>query len=83
MTYKLRAECSHDVAEFIQKSHGQMKNFKMERDKLFPDVVFKFESDLPLNKIILTLRDIEDSHVMYQTVKPIKQYTGKRNYDLN
>ena len=82
MIYKLRAECSNDVMKFIEKAHGHMENFKMERDKQFPDVDFEFESKLNLDEIILILRDIDDGHVMVQTVKPIKEYTGERNYEL-
>ena len=30
----------------------------------------------------MTLKDIDDSHVMYQTVQPIEKYNGERDYDL-
>lgn len=82
MIYKLRAECSNDVALFIQNAHSQMTNFKMQKDKELPDVDFEFETELELDIIVLTLKNIEDSHVMYQTLKPINEYTGERNYDL-
>ena len=82
MIYKLRAECSNDVVQFIQNAHSQMTNFKMQKDKELPDVEFEFETELALDEIILTLKEIEDSHVMYQTVKPIDEYTGERDYDL-
>ncbi len=80
-TYKLRAECSQDVAEFIQNVHSQLKSFKMIKDDELPDVYFEFETELALDEIILTLKDIEDSHVMFQTVQPIEKYTGERNYE--
>ena len=59
-----------------------MTNFKMQKDKELPDVEFEFETELALDEIIMTLQDIDDSHVMYQTVKPIDEYTGERDYDL-
>ena len=82
MKYKLRAECSNDVVLFIQNTHSQMLNFSMVKYPELPDVDFEFETELALEEIILILKDIEDSHVMYQTVKPIEEYTGDRDYNL-
>lgn len=82
MKYKLRAECSNDVAQFIMKAHSQMTNFKMQKDEELPDVEFDFETELAIDEIIMTLQDIDDSHVMYQTVQPIDKYTGERDYNL-
>lgn len=83
MKYKLRAECSQDILNFLEKSGNQMMSFKMTREDLtFPDAEFEFETKLTLDEIILILKGIIDSHVMYQTVKPISEYTGERNYDL-
>jgi hypothetical protein len=82
MKYKLRAECSNDVAQFIMNAHSQMTKFKMQKDKELPDIEFEFETELALDEIIMTLQDIDDSHVMYQTVQPIEKYTGERDYDL-
>ena len=81
--YKFRAECSHDVVEFIIKIRTQLINFKMDSVPGFPDVEFEFETELRLDKIITVLKSIGDSHVMYQTVKPLAEYTGERNYSLN
>jgi hypothetical protein len=82
MNYKLRAESLNDVVEFIQNEYSHMKNFNMKRDELLPDVDFEFETDLTLDAIIFKLKNINDSHVMYQTIKPINEYTGARNYEL-
>lgn len=82
MKYKLRAECSNDVARFIMNAHSLMTNFKMQKDDELPDVEFEFETELALDEIIMTLQDIDDSHVMYQTIQPIEKYTGERDYDL-
>jgi hypothetical protein len=83
MKYKLRAECSHDIAQFIANSHGDFIMFEMGRPiKGLPDVDFVFESKLKKKDIIKRLKEIEGSHVMYQTVEKINKYTGERNYDL-
>lgn len=82
MKYRLRAESSNDVSLFIQKTHWRMNSFSMLKYNKLPDIDFQFETDLKLEEIILILKDIEDSHVMYQTVKPIEEYTGDRDYNL-
>jgi hypothetical protein len=80
MTYKLRAECSKDVAVFIEYAHALFTSFKMQKLDGFPDVEFEFETSLSLDDLILCLKTIVDSHVMYQTVNLLQDYTGKRNY---
>lgn len=78
MKYKLRAECSHDVARFISATHQHLSELKMTRMKNIPDVELEFETEFPLNKVITSLKVVPDSHVMWQTVKPIDEYTGER-----
>ena len=34
-------------------------------------------------ELIEKMREVVDSHVMIQTLQPIEQYTGERNYKLN
>lgn len=82
--YKLRAESSTDVMNFLDVIYLKLISFSMMRiDHNFPnDVVLEFETELNLKEIISYLRDIEDSHVMYQTVKPIMEYTGERDYEM-
>lgn len=81
MLYKLRAECSHDIALFIQKAHTEFTEFKMVKKTGFPDVEFEFMTALELDEIELILEEIQDSHVMCQTVKPLDEYDGERNYN--
>lgn len=88
MKYKLRAECSRDVLNFIQAANDCMSTFNMTRinDPLsnrMPDVAFEFEIDLELSEVIDLLKTIPDSHIMYETVEPIEQYDGERNYKVN
>jgi len=83
MNYKLRAESTTDVVNFIKTAHELLINFKLESAPLTPDVYFEFETDLSLDEIILILKEIEDSHVMYQTLNTLESFTGLRNYDLD
>ena len=81
-TYKLRAECSQDVSSFIAKAHMQMQTFSMIKIDYLQDCEFVFESNLTLNEIVYVLKDLVDCHVMYQTVKPIDEFTGERNFEM-
>ncbi len=81
--YKLRAEVSRDVIEFLGIAHTDLTDFRMTRVNLFiPDVEFEFETHLSLTEVIQQLKRLIDGHVMYQTVKPINEYTGERNYSM-
>lgn len=78
MKYKLRAECIMDITRIIDVAGVHMNNFKMDKHKDLPDAEFEFDIDLELSEIIAILKNIPDSHVMYETVKPIEEYTGIR-----
>ncbi len=82
--YKFRAECFHDVQEFIPLVFAQGKPFafKIYPDTLFPDAEVEIEADISLEDMRSLMRQVFDSHVMVQTVMPIDQYTGERNYEL-
>ena len=43
-----------------------------------PDVVLIFQAKINLEEIKYTLREIQNNHVMYETVEYIENYTGKR-----
>jgi hypothetical protein len=77
-TYKLRAEGLNDFLAFLQNDmYFKMKYFTIEPTG-FPDVVVTFETSSSLSEIKEKLREVPDSHVMLQTVKPINEYTGDR-----
>ena len=78
MKYKLRAECAHDVEQFIKKMEGYTWNHKVMQIKDFPDVEFTFDSEVNRERIKDILRMILDSHVMIETIKPLEEYTGER-----
>lgn len=82
MKYQFRAECRHDAERFYEENSEAIANLTITPWEGFPDVDVTFESHLELNEIIELMKDIDDGHVMYQTVKPIDEYTGERDYDL-
>lgn len=86
-TYKLRAECLHDVNVFIEKlgrhSWGAIESYRVEflrfdDGKRMPDCELEFVSGLTLKTILKLLSKIEDGHVMLETVQTLKKYTGER-----
>ncbi len=74
--YKFRAECLHDVHEFIKKL-PQYSEYRVFRT-LFPDVVCELKSALPLEGLKKILKTIPDSHVMLDTLTLKSDYTGER-----
>jgi hypothetical protein len=82
-TYKFRAESLTDALYFYGASksiHGRLITNPI--NEFNPDVVCIFQSKNSLETIINEMKKIQDGHVMWQTVRPIDQYTGERNYDL-
>jgi hypothetical protein len=55
----------------------KIKSFTIEPMGV-PDVVVTFDTSSSLSEIKQKLREVPDSHVMLQTVKPINEYTGER-----
>ena len=91
-TYMFRAEFPKDVESFFrllpqdELVEAVIKEgcLKIEHElHPIPDrhVVIKVKS-LKLEALRDILRKIEDGHVMLQTIMPIAQYEGLRNYDL-
>jgi hypothetical protein len=77
-TYKLRAEGLNDFLAFLQNDmYFKIKSFTIEPIGV-PDVVVTFDTSSSLSEIKQKLREVPDSHVMLQTVKPINEYTGER-----
>jgi hypothetical protein len=78
-TYKLRAEGLNDFLSFLQTGmYMRMKSFTIEPIGV-PDVVVSFVTDASLSEIKSKLREVQDSHVMLETIKPINEYTGERD----
>lgn len=76
MTYKLIAECFLEVFNFIERF--KPITFKIINESDSPDVEFEFDSNGNIDLNINAINQIEDCHVMAQTIKPINEYTGER-----
>ena len=80
-TYALRAEAPRDIMLFIKA----IRNESAFKQLLIPDDVdasLVFLSGLSLDELRECIGGIDDGHVMRQTVMPISEYTGERNYEL-
>ena len=79
--YKLRAECLQDVGNFLRRVSNQLINYSIINIPghcYLPDVEFIFHTELALDEIIITLKGIDDGHVMVETVERLSEYTGYR-----
>lgn len=78
--YKLRAECSADLGNLLQKISVQKFNaIQMNIEgAIIPDMEATFSSRLSLSEIRSALSAIEDGHVMAETVALESKYTGER-----
>ncbi|WP_416670468.1 serine/threonine protein kinase [Egbenema bharatensis] len=79
--YKFRAECQHDV-DLIESALGEDVVSISKSKHRFPDIEVKLVTVLTLDEIRARMREIEDSHVMLQTIAHHLDYTGNREYDL-
>lgn len=80
MFYKFRAETKIDADEFFETC--LCTNIKFIPDELgFPDVEVEMESSLSLQEIKNKMREVQDGHVMVETVCHASDYTGERDYD--
>lgn len=77
-TYKFRAEGENDANLFYETNKAVIHNYKTETAGT-TDVIATFDSTLSLDEIIELMQNQADSHVMYETVKPISEYTGDRD----
>jgi hypothetical protein len=75
--YKMRAECAADLGRFL--AQVTVNTFAAERFENFPDMEASFTSPLTLEQIRMLIAQIEDGHVMLETVSLAKDYTGERN----
>jgi len=77
--FKFRAETSYDVCNFIYKvEHDQMEI----HIKFFaiPDVEVTLVTDKTKEEVIELMLEVDDSHVMIETLEPEELYTGERDY---
>jgi hypothetical protein len=87
--YKCRAECFSDVCNFYnsivdmnskkdEKKHIKICNVTIQSD-IF-STLFEFDSNINYMKIRKLMYNCNtDFHIMYETLLPIKKYTGIRD----
>lgn len=80
LTYKMRAEGLIDIYRFILlfAKKGTLGNYKIIANGIYPDAVIEFESTSSIESILRTLEKVPDGHVMMDTLKLKKEYTGER-----
>lgn len=77
--YKLRAEIIHDIVDMLTFFSPKIVRYKVySLEQGLPDVVMEFDTELDLDTLISYLKNLPDSHVMYETLKAIDDYTGER-----
>ncbi|MEB3215904.1 MAG: effector-associated domain EAD1-containing protein [Nostocales cyanobacterium 94392] len=67
--YYFRAECEHDVNELIKILGPNIKEINKIRKTRLPDIDVEMCIDLSLEEVQAAMREIEDGHVMLQTVE--------------
>ena len=85
--YKLRAECFNDIYQFLILVRNDFKVliFEIKIEQAHPDhsdFTMEFRSELNIKEIRRIIYAGTDLHVMAQTLKPIHEYDGDRDFDL-
>lgn len=78
--YKFRADCQMDAALFLWKLRASV--LSAEYLDGTPDIEVSFSSEMSFHDLLSISRFVDDGHVITQTLKPISDYTGERNYNL-
>ncbi|MDY6902996.1 MAG: GUN4 domain-containing protein [Cyanobacteriota bacterium] len=78
--YKFRAECQHDVDELNKILSPHIKEITKTKDTDFPDMYVEMSVYLSLEEIQAKIKDIEDGHVILETLELKYDYTGERKY---
>lgn len=84
--YAFRAEVISDVLKLLKLPEvlRSVTYIKIEKeDQILPDVEVKLVSTLSLEELRKQMREVEDGHVMVQTLNYKNEYTGERDYDLD
>jgi hypothetical protein len=84
-THKFRAECPVDVAHFILLLPEVGKFCKIvawNPHPLTPDLEVTLATEMTTQQLRQVMAQVEDGHVMRQTLQPIAEYTGERDFSL-
>lgn len=79
--YRFRAETYQDVFNLVNVLRPQRKlvNCAVQFHPLFPDVEVLLTVQCTLDELRNSMRQVEDGHVMLQTVNYPEAYTGERS----
>lgn len=82
--YSFRAECSLDVERFqaeVRKTQLSVEVGVMRGEAPYPDREVEFQSAASLEELRNTMRNVEDGHVMLQTLRPVPLAHNNLNRD--
>jgi hypothetical protein len=85
-TYKFRCECPFDY-DRIQAACGEGMNEAKVIPQFIneilpiPDIEVEFKSTLSYEQLLRKFDGVADAHIAFQTLMPIEEYTGERDYD--
>ena len=80
--YRFRAECWPDVEQLLSIIAGKMSKMTVIIERPFPDVEVTLDCPLSLEELRAAMHQVEDGHVMVETVAESEVYTGERKCDL-
>jgi hypothetical protein len=88
--FSFRAECKHDIDEFVKLC--KVKKVTIKITKCFcapqqpdlPDRIVELQSDNTIAELLEVLRSVDDSHVIIQTIRPVtlEENSLKRDFDI-
>lgn len=86
---KCRVESFYDIAHFmiwLLHNNNEEKficifDFQIINSKDFPDCTWNFKTNISYEEMTNLMYNckVNDLHVMYESLKPINEYDGKRN----
>lgn len=80
--FKFGVECSSYVIRVLGVIPSNEVEIINKNTFTFGDVEVTFKSNLTIDQIRKYMSQVEDGHVMYQTVALESEYSGYRNLDI-
>jgi len=79
--YKFRSECANDTDLFVERFKEHIISIERTSDPNFPDEDVEFSSLKSIEDVRLVMKEIDDGHVMLESLNYAHEYTGDRYYD--
>lgn len=78
-TYKFRAECLHDVIQFMGHAPEVIQQIDVQKDERFPDCYVTLKTTSEMSEVLNKILEMQgDVHVMFESLQPEGEYTGER-----